>query len=96
MLGSLSLSLLGFLLFILLYSASVICKKMKAKPERDDELVRLVVLLRLLFLLWCGCWDEGMMSWCGWWCCCHCSSSSLVLLRLPFLLVVLLLLGWRR
>jgi len=49
---------------------------MKAKPERDDELVRLVVLLRLLFLLWCGCWDEGMMSWCGWWCCCHCSSSS--------------------
>jgi hypothetical protein len=26
-------------------------KKMKAKTERDDELVRLVVLLRLLFLL---------------------------------------------
>jgi hypothetical protein len=76
----------GFLHFFFPISAGFICKKMKAKTERDDELVRLVVLLRLLFLLssvaaaafpprLCSCW-------CGWWCCCHCFSSFLVLLLL--------------
>jgi len=48
----LSLSLPGFLLLLLPCSANVICeKKMKARTERDDELVRLVVSLQLLFLL---------------------------------------------
>ena len=44
----------GFLHFFFPVSAGFICKKMKAKTERDDELVRLVVLLRLPFLLVCA------------------------------------------
>jgi hypothetical protein len=44
----------SFLHFFFPVSAGFICKKMKAKTERDDELVRLVVLLRLPFLLVCA------------------------------------------
>jgi hypothetical protein len=41
----------SFLHFFFPVSAGFMCKKMKAKTESDDELVRLVVLLPLLFLL---------------------------------------------
>jgi H+/Cl- antiporter ClcA len=44
----------SFLHFFFPVSAGFICKKMKAKTKKDDELVRLVVLLRLPFLLICA------------------------------------------